>query len=294
MKRRPLLMIACSGAKNPGTHKAIDLYRGVMFDVLRKWMPEGDRAPEIFIISAKHGLVHQHQLLADYEQPMTPRRQQELLATGFDLDPFKGQQFTDVFIAGGAMYRAIGQAYVGYLMAAGILLPDAGVNATTGGIGLQRSQLGAYLRSLADMPDTVSRVRGAGGNKRGELHQVLTIKSKGGCRAKPCRTCPWRPENTGEFPAEAFRHSAPTAYDAALSLFSCHESGAKKPATCAGFLLRNSSHNLGVRLAQSMGTLDLKKVHDGGAELFPSYRAMAIANGVDPEDPVLQPCRDDN
>lgn len=137
-------------------------------------------------------------------------------------------------------------------------------------------------------------VRPAGANERGERHQVVSISSKGaGYRKKPCTTCPWRVDAVGEFPAEAFRHSAPTAYDMAQRVFSCHESGAEKPATCAGFLLRNSANNLAVRIAESTGRIDLSKVSDGGAELFPSYRAMAIANGVDPQDPILQPCRDD-
>ena len=135
--------------------------------------------------------------------------------------------------------------------------------------------------------------RFAGANERGELHQVVTVKTKAGCyRREPCPTCPWRPDAVGEFPPEAFRHSAPTSYDQAQSLFSCHESGAKKPATCAGFLLRGATHNLAVRLSFSMGLLK-DDVTDGGVELHPNYRAMAIANGVDPQDPILQPCRDD-
>lgn len=32
----------------------------------------------------------------------------------------------------------------------------------------------------------------------------------------------------GEFPAEAFRHSAPTAYDMAESGFSCHSAGTER------------------------------------------------------------------
>lgn len=31
----------------------------------------------------------------------------------------------------------------------------------------------------------------------------------------------------------------------------------------------------------------------GDVELFPSYRAMAEANGVAPDDPILAPCRED-
>jgi len=95
----------------------------------------------------------------------------------------------------------------------------------------------------------------------------------------------------GEFPAEAFRHSASTAYDMSDHTFACHQSGKEKPATCAGFLLRGATHNLAVRLGYMRGRFQ-GDVTDGGHELHESYRAMAIANGVDPEDPVLAPCRD--
>jgi hypothetical protein len=135
-------------------------------------------------------------------------------------------------------------------------------------------------------PPVVTAVRPAGSN-----HQVLTVEG-GGCsyRREPCPTCPWRVDAVGEFPAEAFRHSANTAYDMAMNTFACHSSGAAKPATCAGFLLRGSAHNMGVRLGLAMGRYRLD-VTDGGHELHASYRDMAEANGVDPNDPVLAPCR---
>lgn len=126
----------------------------------------------------------------------------------------------------------------------------------------------------------------------GPDHQVLTIKGgKGTYRREPCPGCPWKVENTGNFPASAFAHSARTAYDMAQNVFGCHESGKDKPATCAGFLLNGSHHNLAVRISLSAGTIK-QDVSDGGAELHANYRAMAIANGVDPDDPVLAPCRD--
>lgn len=126
----------------------------------------------------------------------------------------------------------------------------------------------------------------------GDGHQVVTVKGNG-CgrhRKKPCRDCPWRKDATGGFPTEAFKHSAETAYDMSQHVFSCHASGVKRPAICAGFLLRGADHNLSVRLAKMRGqNLD---VGDGGHELHASYRAMAIANGVSEDDPVLIPCRD--
>jgi hypothetical protein len=61
-----------------------------------------------------------------------------------------------------------------------------------------------------------------------------------------------------------------------------------------GFLLRNSDHNVAVRLHAYTGAVDLEEVTEGDADLYENYREMAIANGVDPDDPVLQQCRGNN
>lgn len=124
-----------------------------------------------------------------------------------------------------------------------------------------------------------------------ENDQVLTVV--GGIdvyRRTPCGGCPWRIDQAGKFSAEAFRISAHTAYDCAEEVFACHESGVKNPATCAGFLLRNSAHNLLARLKHINGGPGCSS----DVELWPSYRAMAIGNGVDPDDPVLVRCRADD
>lgn len=145
-KPRALLLIACSAPKLDGTHRAVDLYRGVMFSMLRKWMPA--TPPDICILSAKHGLLHADAMTASYEQPMTTDRARELVAQVVPLEGFAGKQYGEVFIAGGALYRAIGRAYVDQLRAAGHIALDAPVRMTEGGIGVQRGQLGEYLRGL--------------------------------------------------------------------------------------------------------------------------------------------------
>lgn len=133
----------------------------------------------------------------------------------------------------------------------------------------------------------VVKIRPAGAD-----HQVVTVVGgRGTYRRKPCSDCPWRKDAVGKFPAEAFRHSASTAYDMNGHTFGCHQSGKDRPATCAGFLLRGGAHNLAVRLGYINGTIK-DDVTDGGHDLHESYRAMAVANGVDPDDPVLAPCRD--
>lgn len=135
---------------------------------------------------------------------------------------------------------------------------------------------------------TVVRVRPAGPD-----HQVVTVTGGSATqRRAPCSTCPWRKDaSIGEFPAEAFRHSAVTAYDMSEHIFSCHQSGVKKTAVCAGFMLRGAAHNLTVRLGHMQGRLQ-GDVSDGGVALYKNYRAMAEANGVAPDDPALGPCRD--
>lgn len=125
----------------------------------------------------------------------------------------------------------------------------------------------------------------------GEGHQVITLKSESHAyRKTPCPGCPWKVSNTGDFPAEAFKVSASTAYDMAQNVFSCHESGKDKPATCAGFLLRGAEHNLAVRMGILSGRYK-DDVSDGGHELHAGYVSMAEANEVPAEDPSLQPCR---
>lgn len=127
----------------------------------------------------------------------------------------------------------------------------------------------------------------------GDDHQVVSVQGESKAyRRKPCVTCPWRRSAVGEFPAEAFVHSASTSYDQATNMFACHESGVEKPATCAGFLLRGSDHNIGARIKRIQGQIG-NDVTDDGADLFDSYRQMAIANGVEPNHPALAKCRDD-
>ena len=92
---------------------------------------------------------------------------------------------------------------------------------------------------------------------------------------------------TGVFPPEAFRVSAPTSYDMANRTFACHMSGLAS-VTCAGFMLRHDENNMSVRLSRMLGTMSPEPLRNPGVPVYRSYREMAIANGVDPEDPVLK------
>lgn len=146
---------------------------------------------------------------------------------------------------------------------------------------------GKSCRSIRRHPKVVS-VQNADEN-----HLVVTFVANGGAYCvKPCMECPWRKDAPiGAFPAEAYRVSANTAYDGSFHKFACHMAGTGHPKTCAGFLLQNADNNLGVRIAQIRGDIDLARVSDGGHRLYENYRAMAEANGVAPDDPTLTDCR---
>ena len=74
--------------------------------------------------------------------------------------------------------------------------------------------------------------------------------------------------------------------------FACHKTQEGKEVVCAGFLLKGATHNLGVRLAISQERYNPELV-SSEVVLFESYVEMAVFNGVDPEDPILESCRRD-
>lgn len=121
---------------------------------------------------------------------------------------------------------------------------------------------------------------------------VTTVNmTNGGFRKQPCKECPWRKDiATHVFPEEAFRTSANTACDASTHIFGCHMSSTESPVACAGFLLRNADNNVAVRIATAFGRFDPADV-SSSFPLYDSYRDMAIANGVAPDDPSLSDCR---
>ncbi|HMF69483.1 MAG TPA: DUF6283 family protein, partial [Phyllobacterium sp.] len=86
----------------------------------------------------------------------------------------------------------------------------------------------------------VENIRHCGDGEHAVVSLLSEATGKGWNRREPCDQCPWRADlPTGVFPAEAFRISANTAYDASFNTFACHVTGSEKPATCAGFLLKN-------------------------------------------------------
>ncbi|MFD7663454.1 DUF6283 family protein, partial [Streptomyces sp. NPDC059788] len=108
--------------------------------------------------------------------------------------------------------------------------------------------------------------------------------------ARPCsgaEPCPWRRDAPpGQFPAEAYRHSAATSRPGTDRHFGCHSGRPGQPQMCAGWLLRGAEHHAGVQQQLADGAL-ARPVLPAGMELYDSYADMAVANGVDRDDPAL-------
>ena len=103
--------------------------------------------------------------------------------------------------------------------------------------------------------------------------------------SKPCPECPWRTDvPTGRFKPSRFSALKGSCEQGLHNpMFACHKSKLAEERACAGFLLVEGQNNLQVRLAMIQGRLKPSDIADGGHPLYPSFEAMAVANGV-PED----------
>lgn len=106
---------------------------------------------------------------------------------------------------------------------------------------------------------------------------------------RTCPECPWRRDvPPGRFPPERFRALADTCKPGGLRpMFACHLSPEGAERACAGFVLVAGPDANSVRLAAARGRFRPGEVSTD-APLFGSYREMAEANGVAPDDPALE------
>jgi hypothetical protein len=151
-----VIILACSATKLPHAAPALDLYQGVMYSTFRANVKREAR-PHVVILSALHGFIPGDQVIAPYEQRLTPERANEMLDK---LDDFMRGTIPagsrKVLLAGGEEYRRVMRAAVERQRARGEL-GGVKVTETSGGIGYQRQQLGAFLRGLVPGPEIVGR-----------------------------------------------------------------------------------------------------------------------------------------
>jgi hypothetical protein len=151
-----VIILACSATKLPHAAPAVDLYQGVMYSTFRANVKREAR-PHVVILSALHGFIPGDQVIEPYEQRLTPERANEMMDK---LDDFMRGNIPagsrKVLLAGGAEYRRVMRAAVERQLERGDL-SGMKVTETSGGIGYQRQQLGAFLRSLVPGHEIVGR-----------------------------------------------------------------------------------------------------------------------------------------
>lgn len=140
-----LLLMACSGTKLDRDARAIDLYQGVMYESYRAHV-RSDTAPRVLILSARHGFLSPDTEIAPYDERMTRQRADQMMADlpRYLQPPAWPTRVGAVMLAGGKEYRRVMRAALARRY--GPELPP--LQETTGGIGMQRSQLGAFLDGL--------------------------------------------------------------------------------------------------------------------------------------------------
>lgn len=138
-----LVLMACSGMKLAAAAPAFDLYRGVMYSSFRAHV-KPLYSPAVIILSASYGFISPTKIISPYDLMMTGVRADEMIADlpNFMRDLSWPDDIADVFLAGGKHYRRVMRA------ALSVVAPNAIVLECSGGIGVQRSQLGRYLDNL--------------------------------------------------------------------------------------------------------------------------------------------------
>jgi hypothetical protein len=148
-----LILMPCSAKKGGKAGPAADLYQGVFFQTYRSNVTA---APNMVILSAEHGFISPTEEIAPYDRLLDKARADEMLG---DMGKLIGQlkeamagipmdQIKDVLLVGGKEYQGVMRAALASLKDDGLIPEGASVNATSGGIGEQRQQLGQYLRAI--------------------------------------------------------------------------------------------------------------------------------------------------
>ncbi|WP_390241083.1 DUF6283 family protein [Vibrio sp. R78045] len=106
--------------------------------------------------------------------------------------------------------------------------------------------------------------------------------------SKPCKNCPWKRkskaggENIPHFDIEMMRNLANTApergsQDGGLrQLFACHESEEDNPYVCAGYVARDGTHNVNLRLMAMRHEIPLQPIIDNAEkhDLYSNFHEM--------------------
>jgi hypothetical protein len=170
--RRTLILMACGGRKADTRGQAVplvELYEGPMWSTLRKHLGGAEELAQlgahVMVLSGGLGFVPALTLAKPYEARLQSAAADALIAGGITaadasgLTPLQrvsppgrgsnGLPWLAVIAAGGSDYRRVFLSWIGELRQRGVITAEAPALTTSGGIGVQRSQLGQWLRILA-------------------------------------------------------------------------------------------------------------------------------------------------
>lgn len=139
-----LVIMACSETKHPGARAACLKYQGRQHTAIREAMVEWGWAvgSDLYILSAKYGLVPSYQPLPDYNHRMTPSRAAALAQDADQIATAEAltAEHDTVYVYGGQDYRAVVEA----------LFPDSEVVALVGANRGCGDHFSALQEQLAD------------------------------------------------------------------------------------------------------------------------------------------------
>jgi hypothetical protein len=172
-----LILMACSATKRKlpegrSSMPLMEMYDGPMWQTLRTRL--GHRHAQVVVLSGKFGIIGASANWPPYEARLSAQKADHLIRRGLlerqdwfgelpelthtplcDLkcpttrinsaEPFRPLPWQGVIVAAGGDYRRVFMALLRQLQQWGDLAADATVLATQGGIGEQRSQLGAWI-----------------------------------------------------------------------------------------------------------------------------------------------------
>ena len=103
------LVVSYCKNKLEGTHRAIDLYQGRAFNLIRK---ENLREKiDVWILSTKYSLIHADKFIRSYDQIMDRKRSIELCESKLPDNFSKKDTNTSIYIYGGKKYRDVLNAW---------------------------------------------------------------------------------------------------------------------------------------------------------------------------------------
>ncbi|MCZ8255179.1 MAG: hypothetical protein O9327_05905 [Polaromonas sp.] len=156
-RSRILLLMPCGASKLAIPSRADEIYTGPIWQSLRthgQALLQEDHV-DLWVLSAKHGVLRREDWVEPYDQMMTPARVEELVpAVSKRVDQIlaPGHRYGVVVFVGGHLYRGLMEKVAQHLQSKRVLVSGSLVVEVHGQIGEQRARLAQVLAVLEARP----------------------------------------------------------------------------------------------------------------------------------------------